>query len=147
MSQTPSMIDRILQCLKKQKDCYVQLLALARLQKKAIDEKNDPGLMKALQDKNTLLQTLQGLDEEIQPALKNLSETDRALLIQKGQVLKDETAQVLEELIAVEDTCSNILNKKKTDAVEQMKVFQERKQGLKGYGESGDKPSRFSQKG
>ena len=145
MPQTP--INRILECLKKQKDCYVQLLAIARLQQTAIDEQNDPDLMKALQDKNTLLLTLQTLDEEMQPILKNISDSDRALLIQKGQALKDEAAQTLEELIAIEDACAKILNDKKEETVEQMKTFQERKQGLKGYGESGGKSSRFSQEG
>ena len=145
MPQTP--INRILECLKKQKDCYVQLLAIARRQQTAIDEQNDPDLMKALQDKNTLLLTLQTLDEEMQPILKNISDSDRALLIQKGQTLKDEAAQTLEELIAIEDACAKILNDKKEETVEQMKTFQERKQGLKGYGESGGKSSRFSQEG
>lgn len=147
MTQTPPMINQILECLKKQKDCYAQLLEIARRQQKAIDEQNDPDLIKALQDKNTLLQTLQGLDEEMQPFLKNISDSDRALLIQKGQALKDEAAQVLEELIAVEDACAKILNDKKEETADQMKVFQERKQGLKGYGESGGKSSRFSQEG
>jgi len=147
MPQTPPMVNRTLECLKKQKDCYVQLLAIARQQQKAIDEQNDPDLMKALQDKNTLLQTLQTLDEEIQSALKVLSDLDRALMIQKGQALKDEAAQVLEELIAVEDACAKILKDKKEETTDQMKVFQERKQGLKGYGESGGKSSRFSQEG
>ena len=147
MPQTPSMINRMIECLKKQKDCYLQLLAIARRQKKAIDEQNDPDLMKALQDKNTLLQTLQTLDEEMQPSLKSMSDSDRKLMIQKGQALKDEAAQVLEQLIAVEDACAKILKDKKADTLEPMKVFQERKKGLKGYGESGGKSSRFSQEG
>ena len=147
MPQTPPMINRMIECLKKQKDCYVQLLAIARRQQKAIGEQNDPDLMKALQDKNTLLQTLQGLDEEMQPVLKSMSDSDRALMIQKGKALKDEAAQALEQLIAIEDACAKILRDKKEDTVEQMKIFQERKKGLKGYGESGDKSSRFSQEG
>ncbi len=141
------MINRMIECLKKQKDCYVQLLAIARRQQKAIGEQNDPDLMKALQDKNTLLQTLQGLDEEMQPVLKSMSDSDRALMIQKGKALKDEAAQALEQLIAIEDACAKILRDKKEDTVEQMKIFQERKKGLKGYGESGGKSSRFSQEG
>ena len=145
MPQTP--INRILECLKKQKDCCLQLLAIARRQQKAIDAQNDPDLMKALQDKNTLLQTLQGLDEEMQPVLKSMSDSDRALMIQKGKALKDEAAQALEQLIAIEDACAKILRDKKEDTVEQMKIFQERKKGLKGYGESGGKSSRFSQEG
>ena len=147
MPQTPPMVNRTLECLKKQKDCYVQLLAIARRQQKAIDGQNDPDLMKALQDKNTLLQTLQTLDEEMQSALKNLSDSDRALMIQKGMAIKDEAAQVLEELIAVEDACAKILKDKKEETADQMNVFQERKQGLKGYGDSGGKTSRFSQEG
>ena len=145
MPQTP--INRILEGLKKQKDCYVQLLAIARRQQKAIDEQNDPDLMKALQDKNTLLQTLQGLDEEMQSIRKSLSDSDRTLMVQKAQTLKDETAKTLEELIAIEDACAKILSDKKEETAEQMKVFQERKQGLKGYGETGGKSSRFSQEG
>ena len=147
MPQTPPMVNQTLECLKKQKDCYVQLLAIARRQQKAIDGQNDPDLMKALQDKNTLLQTLQTLDEEMQSALKNLSDSDRALMIQKGMAIKDEAAQVLEELIAVEDACAKILKDKKEETADQMNVFQERKQGLKGYGDSGGKTSRFSQEG
>jgi flagellar biosynthesis/type III secretory pathway chaperone len=145
MPQTP--INRILEGLKKQKDCYVQLLAIARRQQKAIDAQNDSDLMKALQDKNTLLQTLQTVDEEMQPALKGLSDSDRTQMIQKGQALKDEAARTLEELIAIEDACAKILKDKKEETADQMKVFQQRKQGLKGYGETGDKSSRFSQEG
>ena len=147
MPQTPPTVNHMIECLKKQKDCYVQLLAVARRQQKAIDAQNDPDLMKALHDKNTLLQTLQGLDEEMQAALKNLSDSDRALMIQKGEVLKDEAAQVLEQLIAIEDACAKILGDKKEETADQMKVFQQRKQGLKGYGETGGKSSRFSQEG
>ena len=147
MPQTPSRISRMMKCLKKQKDCYVQLLAIARRQQKAIDTKNDPDLLQALQDKNPILQTLQELDEEMQPLINDLSAPDRELMIEKGQALKDESAQTLEELIAVEDACAKILKDKKEDVLEQIKEFQGRKQGLKGYGQSGGKSSRFSQEG
>jgi len=147
MPQTPPMINRMIECLKKQKDCYVQLLKVARRQQKAIDEKNDPDLLKAVQDKNPLLQTLQELDEEMRPVLKNMSDSERKLMTQKGKALKDEAVQALEQLIAIEDVCAKILKDKKEDTLEQMKVFQERKKGLKGYGESGGKSSRFSQEG
>ncbi len=147
MPQTPPLINRMIECLKKQKDCYVQLLKVVRRQQKAIDEQNDPDLLKAVQDKNPLLQTLQELDEEMQPVFKNMSDSERKLMIQKGKALKDEAAQALEQLIAIEDACANILKDKKEDTLEQMKVFQDRKKGLKGYGESGGKSSRFSQEG
>lgn len=147
MPQTSPEINRILECLKKQKDCFVQLLAVSRRQQKAIDEKNDPDLMEALQDKNPLLQTLQELDEEMQPILKNMSDSDRNLVIQKGKALKDEAAQALEQLIAVEDACAKIIKDKKEYTLDQIKEFQERKKGLKGYGQSGGKSSRFSQEG
>jgi hypothetical protein len=147
MPQTPPAINHMIECLKKQKDCYVQLLAVARRQQKAINEQSDPDLLKAMQDKNPLLQTLQELDEEMQPVLQNMSDSDRKLMIHKGQALKDEAAQALEHVIAIEDACAKILKDKKEETAEQMKVFQQRKQGLKGYGESGGKSSRFSQEG
>ncbi len=147
MPQTPPLINRMIECLKKQKDCFLQLLELSRRQKKAIDEQNDPDLMKAMEDKNPLLQTLQSLDEEMQPALQSLSETDRALMIQKGQAVKDDAAKALEELIAMEDVCAQIIKDKKEETFEQMKVFQEHQKGLKGYGDSGGKSSRFSREG
>jgi flagellar FlgN protein len=147
MPQTPPTINRMLECLKQQKDCFVQLLAIAKRQQKAIDEKNDPDLLKAMQDKNPLLQTLQELDSEMQPVLKDMSESDRKLMIQQGQALKDEAAQTLKQLIAVEDACAKILQNKKEDAFEQIKEVREHKKGLKGYGQSGGKSSRFSQEG
>jgi len=147
MPQTPPVITQIMECLKKQKDCYAQLLDVARRQQKAIDEKNDPDLLKALQEKNPLLQTLQILDTEMQPVLKSLSDSDRELMIEKGKALKDEAAQTLEELIEVEGACAKILTDKKEEALEQIKEFQEHRKGLKGYGESGGKSSQFSQEG
>ncbi len=147
MPHTPPVITRIIKCLEQQKDCFLQLLELSRRQKKAIDEQNDPDLMKAMEDKNPLLQTLQALDEEMQPALQSLSETDRALMIEKGKALKDEAAKTLEELIAMEDVCAQIIKDKKDETFEQMKVFQEHQKGLKGYGDSGGKSSRFSREG
>ena len=147
MPQTPPVITRMLECLKQQKQCYVNLLEVAKRQKKAIDEQNDQDLLQALQDKNPHLQTLQALDEEMQSALQSLSETDRTLMIEKGKALKDQVAQALAELIAVEDACAKILKDKKEYTFEQMKVFQEHQKGLKGYGDSGGKPSRFSREG
>ena len=147
MPHTPPVITRIIKCLEQQKDCFLQLLELSRRQKKAIDEQNDPDLMKAMEDKNPLLQTLQALDEEMQPALQSLSETDRASMIEKGKALKDEAAKALEELIAMEDVCAQIIKDKKDETFEQMKVFQEHQKGLKSYGDSGGKSSRFSREG
>ncbi len=147
MPHTPPVITRIIKCLEQQKDCFLQLLELSRRQKKAIDEQNDPDLMKAMEDKNPLLQTLQALDEEMKPALQSLSETDRALMIEKGKALKDEAAKALEELIAMEDVCAQIIKDKKDETFEQMKVFQEHQKGLKGYGDSGGKSTRFSREG
>jgi flagellar biosynthesis/type III secretory pathway chaperone len=147
MPQTSPEINRILECLNKQKECFVQLLEAARRQQKAIDEKNDKDLLKALEDKNPLLQTLQELDEEMQPVLKGMSESDQELMNQKCQGLKDEAAQTLKQLIAVEDACTKILNDKKEETFEQLKELQERKIGLKGYGQPGGKSSRFSQEG
>ena len=83
----------------------------------------------------------------MQPALQSLSETDRASMIEKGQALKDEAAKALEELIAMEDVCAQIIKDKKDETFEQMKVFQEHQKGLKGYGDSGGKSSRFSREG
>ncbi len=137
----------MLECLKQQKQCYVNLLEVARRQKQAIDAQNDQDLLQALQDKNPHLQTLQALDEEMQPAMQSLSETDRKMMVEKGKALKDEAAQALEELITVEDACAKILKDKKEDAFEQMKAFQEHQKGLKGYGDSGGKSSRFSREG
>ena len=48
MPHTPPVITRIIKCLEQQKDCFLQLLELSRRQKKAIDEQNDPDLMKAM---------------------------------------------------------------------------------------------------
>jgi flagellar biosynthesis/type III secretory pathway chaperone len=136
-----------MECLKKQKDCYTQLLEIARRQQKAINEKSDPGLLQALKDKNPILQTLQTLDEEVRPTLNSISDTDRQLMIQEGQGLKDEIAQTLEQLIEIEDACSKFLKDKKQDIFEQIKELQEYKKGLKGYGQSGGKSSHFSQEG
>ena len=147
MPQIPPVITRMLECLKQQKQCYVNLLEVVRRQKQAIDAQNDQDLLQALQDKNPHLQTLQALDEEMQPAMQSLSETDRKMMIEKGKALKDEAAQALEELITVEDACAKILKDKKEDAFEQMKAFQEHQKGLKGYGDSGGKSSRFSREG
>ena len=147
MSQTPPEVNRMIECLKKQRDCYAQLLEVARRQQQAIDEKNDPDLLQALQDKNPLLKSLHELDGEMQPILKNMSESNRDLVIEKGQAVKNEAAKTLEQLIAVEDACAKVLKDKKEDTQEQIKMFQERKEGLKGYGQSGSKPPRFSQEG
>lgn len=147
MPETPPVITRMIECLEQQRDCFRQLLEVSRRQKKAIDEQNDPSLLKAMQDKNPLLQTLQTLDEEMQPTLQGMSEAERELMIQKGQAVKEEAAQALEQLIAMEDACAQIIKDKKEETFEQMKIFQEHQKGLKGYGASGGKSSRFSREG
>ena len=148
MPQTPPDITRMINCLGKQRDCYVRLLNAVRRQRKAIEEENDEALAKAMEAKNPLLLQLQELDEEMKPLLQNMSETDREQMLPKGKALKDEAAQTLEQIIAEEEVCARLLNKKKDETFEQMKVFQEAKKGVKGYKETGGgKRSRFSREG
>lgn len=148
MPETPPPIARMIACLEQQRDCFRQLLEVSRRQKKAIDEENDPALTQAMQDKNPLLETLQSLDDEMQPVLKNLSEAERELMVQHGQTVKDEAAEALKQLIAMEDASAEIIRTKKEETFEQMKIFQEHKKGLKGYEDKGGgKSSRFTQEG
>ncbi|NIP99405.1 MAG: hypothetical protein GWM98_02475 [Nitrospinaceae bacterium] len=147
MSSTPTIVTRMLECLAGQKECYGQLLALAKLQKQAIEDHSDENLQQVMQDKNPVLLTLQALNEEMQTALPNLSETERALMIEQGKTLKDETAAVMNQLIEVENECAKFLEEKKEDLFQQLKILKESKNGLKGYGETGGKSSRFSQEG
>ncbi len=148
MPQTPPTVTQMIQILGKQRDCYVLLLDAARRQRKAIEEENDEALTKVMKAKNPLLLRMQELDEEMKALQQNISATDRELMLPKGKALADETAKTLEQIIAEEEVCARLLNKKKDETFEQMKAFQEAKKGVEGYKETGDdKPPRFSQEG
>lgn len=147
MTSTPPNVARILECLKKQKDCYTRLLAVAQRQKDAVESENDQALSEVMKDKNLLLADLQKLEEEIQPLIQNLTEADRDVMIGQGLQLKNEAEQVLKDLIAVEDASAEMLRDKKEKTFEQMKAFKETQKGIQGYKDAGGKPPRFSRKG
>ena len=148
MPHTPPPITQMIQILGKQKDCYSLLLDLAQQQRKAIEEENDENLSKVMETKTPLLLKLQALDEEMQPLRQNMSEADRELIPPKGKTLIDEAAQTLKLILAEEEVCARLLNEKKDETFEQMKVFQEAKKGVKGYKDTdGGKPPRFSREG
>lgn len=145
MPQTPPAITRIINCLGKQRDCYVLLLNVAQRQRKAIEEENDEALTKVMEAKNPLLLRMQELDEEMKPLMQNMTEVELEQMPPKGKALKDEVAKTLEQVIAEEEVCARFLNKKKDETFEQMKALQEAKKGVKGYKDTGGgKKSRFS---
>ena len=147
MPTTPPNVTRMIDCLKQQKDCYSQLLQMAHRQQKAIESENDDELSLAMEAKKPMLLALQKLEEEMQPVLQNMPEADRKIMIQQSGKLKDNTANTLKQLIAVEDECAQLLSDKKDKTFEQMKTFRETQKGIKGYSETGGKSSRFSRKG
>jgi len=147
MTATPPNITRILECLQQQRDCYARLLAAARNQKEAIDAENDDALSSVMNEKIPLLAELQKLEEQLQPLLEGLTEADRDIMIRQGGALKSEVEQVLNDLIAVEDTCAQTLRDKKDKTFEQIKAFKTTQKGIKGYSNTGGKPPRFSRKG
>lgn len=148
MPQTPPAITRMIDILGKQRDCYVLLLNVAQKQRKAIEEENDEALTKIMEAKNPLLLRMQELDEKMKPLKQNMTEVELGQMLPKGKALKDEVAETLEQIIAEEEVCARLLNKKKDETFEQMKEFQEAKKGVKGYKDTGDnKPPRFSQEG
>ena len=145
MPQTPPAITRIINCLGKQRDCYVLLLNVAQRQRKAIEEENDEALTKVMEAKNPLLLRMQELDEEMKPLMQNMTEVELEQMPPKGKALKDEVAKTLEQVIAEEEVCARLLNKKKDETFEQMKALQEAKKGVEGYKDTGGgKKSRFS---
>ena len=147
MPQDLTSTDKIIECLKEQKEHYARLLVLAHNQKQAIDGQDDQALLKALADKNPVLQTLQELENNLQELLNKLTESEKDQVIEQGKPIKDEIAQSLGQLIAVEEACAKILQDKKDETFEQMKVFQEHQKGMKGYGDNTGPAPRISRKG
>ena len=81
-------VNRISECLKKQKDCYVQLLAIARLQQKAIDAQMATG--KYATEDDVLRDALRALQHEdvetvaIQAAVDEWQQGDEGLPLEEA---------------------------------------------------------------
>ena len=91
-----------------------------------------------------LIETIRKLDQEIENALNATPKADRESLAQQAGYLKNRIQSSLNEVIALENACRDILESQKTGINNQMKTLKERKSVLGKYQSTFSKNSSFS---
>ena len=144
MTETHNSISKVLDCLREQKKCFIELSALAGQQQQAIDEDDEARLLRTVNEKNPWIQSLKKADGEILQLLESMTSEEKAALSREADPLRIEINAALGTLIENEEYCAEVLNDKKIQTDEQLREFKQRKQGLKSYGATQQKRTRFS---
>ena len=144
MTKSQNSISKVLDCLQDQKKCFTELADLAGQQQKAIDDDDEARLLRTVNDKNPWIQSLQKADGEIIRILESMTPEEKETLSREADPLRTEINAALGTLIEKEERCAEGLKGKKLQTDEQLREFKQRKQGLKGYGTTTKKRTRFS---
>ena len=144
MTKSQNSISKVLDCLQDQKKCFTELADLAGQQQKAIDDDDEARLLRTVTDKNPWIQFLQKADGEIIRILESMTPEEKETLSREADPLRTEINAALGTLIEKEERCAEALKGNKLQTDEQLREFKQRKQGLKGYGTTQKKRTRFS---
>lgn len=123
----------LLKNLEQQKACYGVLRELLKLQKQAIEERNDEALMAAIKDKNVQIQILHRLEQDFNKLIGDLGSDQKSKVEQQTQSVRDEIVRALEGLIEAENECQQALNRETEELKQQMVEFKKKKNLFKGY--------------
>ena len=131
--------------LEQQKACYGVLQELLKLQKRAIEERDDEALMAAIKDKNVQIQTLHRLEQAFNKLIGDLDPDQKASAEQQTNALRKEIVRALESLIEAENECQQALTQETEALKQQMVEFKKKKNLFKGYNDpSSSKGGGFS---
>ena len=136
--------DQVLSWLQQELSCYDSLLVKMKKQKDVIANGNESKSLKVIQENDELIETIRKLDQEIENALNATPKADRESLAQQAGYLKNRIQSSLNEVIALENACRDILESQKTGINNQMKTLKERKSVLGKYQSTFSKNSSFS---
>lgn len=105
-------------------------------QKKSVAKGDDSGLAAIIEEKNTLIGSIQETDRRIEEYFNQLSEVHQQRLAVQAEGTRKEMESMLKKIIEAEDACHKELSARKS---EMLGRFQELRQGrvlLKSYGSS-----------
>ena len=97
----------ILNTLKKKEFCFKNLIKKIEEQKKAIEIKDETRVLKIIGEKNKIIETFHGLEDEVNFRQELLSPKDIKDLAQEGKILKISLEKLLETIISMEEECEN----------------------------------------
>lgn len=134
----------MLSCLQKQLTCYDDLLIRMKNQKEAITKGNESELLTIIQENDELIETIRSLDQKIGQAFNAIPKAEQESLIQQVEPLKNRIQGSLDGVIALENTCRDILESQKAGISNQMKTLKEGKTLRGKYQHTFSKSSFFS---
>lgn len=136
--------NEIMDALEVQKRGYTHLLELAGQQKAAIETGDDARLAQVVEDKQALVAELQQAETNLTAAAEALSDAERRAMQKQAGPLQKEVLGLIEQLIAVEDVCTEALKSKKLETRDELSDLKTRKQSIQKYGLFKNKGTEFS---
>lgn len=125
----------LLDWLSQEKILYDQLLQKLREQKSAVEKNDETGLLKIIAEKDRLILTIRQMDEKIQNWMRQMPDHQRAPVVEATGHIRDQIENRVEEIMALEASCRQILGERRAIIGDQMKSLKSRKTMLKGYGD------------
>ncbi len=123
----------IIKNLKKQKDCYQQLLIHLARQQEAVAKQDDEALMTAIKGKNEYVQILHSLEQEVDAQIEQMTQDQQDKVAGETETLRGEIMTSLEQLIAGEEECRKALTQQRYELEKQMVEFKKKKSLFQGY--------------
>lgn len=135
---------QILEGLAAQKQGYTHLLELAGQQKAAIDASDDARLVQLVKDKQACVAELTQSEKTLTAATEALTDAERRAMQERAGDLQKEVLNLIEQVIAVENACTEALKSKKLETRDELADLKNRKQSIQQYGMFKNKGTEFS---
>ena len=126
----------ILEFLRIEKKCYDEVLSLMKEQIQAIEQEDEKSLDAVVEKKSGILQTARTNETRLEKFVTGLSENELAKAGKQAGELKTGIETVLAKIIEIENNCQAELKARKFLTQDKIIDLKQRKNLLKGYGNS-----------
>ena len=124
----------ILSSLKKEESCLKDLIVKIDEQKKKIEEKDESRVLEIIEEKNTLIEIIKNIEEEVETQLQLLSQREIEDLVEEGETIKTSIEKLLKTIVSMEEECGNEIDLEMKEVEKRIFGLQKGKKIGKGYG-------------
>ena len=138
--------ERLLDGLRRQREKYREMAAVAADQQKALESSDMDGLLAVVERKRGLLAEIDALEKDVAPLRARWDELKSAADAALAKEIEDtvlSTRDVLQALVKQEDEGRAALERSRQDSAEELKALMLKKKARNAYGDPSGKGPRF----
>jgi hypothetical protein len=130
---TPNTQEKVVGCLKQKQQLLESILHLLKRQTTAIAKDDEVGLLKIIDKKSKMIESLQTVDRELETLVEGLTVEEKDSLSRQAGDLINHLEASFKELSQIEDGCQQKLQEKKIQVQDKVIELKQGKSVLKGY--------------